>query len=482
MKRNKTLMQAFYWEMKEGEYKENFPEEDNLWRLLKKQAGELAKIGITELWIPPANKGHAGVYDVGYGSYDLWDLGEFEQKGTRRTKYGSREELEEAVEVLHNVGIRVYYDAVMNHMMGADELEVVPLDESSLSNPGGEAEVWTKFNYPGRKGKYDSFSWNWEHFNGTDWTENLGGGLYLFKDKEWDNTYCWEDDYLMGVDYDYLNPEVQKQMKKWGKWIINQIGFDGFRLDAVRHIDVNFMNGWIEELQFDTEKEVTFIGEAWFEDLDEIRGYLRVLDNLQMKVFDFPLRSAFKSLRDGNLDMRWLGGEGLVNQQGYEDRAVTFVDNHDTDRDSGGYGINSIYNRKYQAYTYILTREHGLPTVFWKDYYQYGMKEGLDKLIEVRRDFAYGKGYESYSNDFNTYSYVREGVEEIEGSGLVMMITQDNSGGIIEKRIDSKKPNSRFYDYTGNVEGIVETDAEGYGEFKIRGNESKGWSVWVPVN
>jgi alpha-amylase len=40
----------------------------------------LSEIGVSAVWIPPAYKG-TSVYDVGYGTYDLWDLGEFDQKG-----------------------------------------------------------------------------------------------------------------------------------------------------------------------------------------------------------------------------------------------------------------------------------------------------------------------------------------------------------------------------------------------------------------
>ncbi len=109
------------------------------------------------------------------------------------------------------------------------------------------------------------------------------------------------------------------------------------------------------------------------------------------------------------------------------------------------------------------------------------MEEGLNKLLEIRRDFAYGRGYEVANNDHNTYSYVREGAKQVEGSGLVMMITIDGSGDLITKEINSRQPNTKFYDYTGNVEGIVETDSRGYGEFKVRASESEGWSVWVPV-
>ena len=42
------------------------------------------------LWLPPAYKGVGGKNDNGYGVYDLYDLGEFNQKGSIETKYGTK--------------------------------------------------------------------------------------------------------------------------------------------------------------------------------------------------------------------------------------------------------------------------------------------------------------------------------------------------------------------------------------------------------
>ena len=37
-------------------------------------------IGIISVWFPPAYKGTNGGYSLGYDAYDLYDLGEFDQK------------------------------------------------------------------------------------------------------------------------------------------------------------------------------------------------------------------------------------------------------------------------------------------------------------------------------------------------------------------------------------------------------------------
>ena len=87
---NGVLFQYFEW---------NLPDDGQLWNQLARDAKHLAEIGVTSVWIPPAYKG-GGTQDVGYGVYDLYDFGEFDQKGTVRTKYGTRAELEAAVKAL----------------------------------------------------------------------------------------------------------------------------------------------------------------------------------------------------------------------------------------------------------------------------------------------------------------------------------------------------------------------------------------------
>lgn len=59
----------------------------------------------------------------GYDIYDLYDLGEFDQKGAVRTKWGTRGELEDLVRDANALGVGVLWDAVLNHKAGADSVE-----------------------------------------------------------------------------------------------------------------------------------------------------------------------------------------------------------------------------------------------------------------------------------------------------------------------------------------------------------------------
>lgn len=117
---------------------------------------------------------------------DLWDLGEFDQKGTVRTKWGSYADLKQLQKVAKDNDILLYFDAVLNHKASADETEKCRAQEvewdgqhfscTSLmidrtKTVGGEVEIagWLGFTFPGRNNKYSDMKWHWYHFTGTDW-------------------------------------------------------------------------------------------------------------------------------------------------------------------------------------------------------------------------------------------------------------------------------------------------------------------------
>lgn len=128
---NGTMMQYFHWYS---------PADGSHWNRVSEEAQALSKAGITALWLPPAYKGIGGGYDVGYGVYDLFDLGEFDQKGTVRTKYGTKDEYVAAVKTCRDMGINIYADVVFNHKMAADveeEFNATPMDPSDRTHPSG---------------------------------------------------------------------------------------------------------------------------------------------------------------------------------------------------------------------------------------------------------------------------------------------------------------------------------------------------------
>lgn len=84
------------------------------WNDLANKMPEIAEAGYTSLWLPPPAKA-GSVFSVGYDPFDPFDLGDKDQRGTVRTRYGTKQELLRAVEVAHRFGLRVYFDNIMNH-------------------------------------------------------------------------------------------------------------------------------------------------------------------------------------------------------------------------------------------------------------------------------------------------------------------------------------------------------------------------------
>lgn len=84
------------------------------WNEIALKMPELAEAGYGALWLPPPTKGSGGL-SVGYDSWDFFDLGGKDQRGTVKTRYGTEAELLRLIETAHRFGIRVYFDNIMNH-------------------------------------------------------------------------------------------------------------------------------------------------------------------------------------------------------------------------------------------------------------------------------------------------------------------------------------------------------------------------------
>lgn len=120
---NDAMMQAFYWDVPVDDSTKN----GFWWDTLKSQAEELSQAGITGIWVPSPAKGNFGIWDMGYGIFDHYDLGNYNQKGTIETRFGSRVELEQMITEMHSKQIHVYADMVLNHIYtGSNEEEANP--------------------------------------------------------------------------------------------------------------------------------------------------------------------------------------------------------------------------------------------------------------------------------------------------------------------------------------------------------------------
>lgn len=479
---NPTMMQYFEWYTKP---------EDNLWCKVTHDASYLSSIGITHIWLPPAYKGSSGQNDTGYGVYDMYDLGEFMQKGSVRTKYGTKDEYLTAIQTLHDYDIQVLADVVLNHRLGADELENVLAIEKdpkernhSLAFPK-VIQAWTKYNFTARKDAYSSFKWNWTHFHGVDYDEKeKKNSIYLFYGKHWDEDVDKENgnfDYLMGEDIDFSNPEVVKEIFTWAKWYLETTHVDGFRMDAIKHIKASFMKDFITSLRKDTKQELFSIGEYWSSHVESLKNYLEEVDS-SLSLFDVPLHYNFyqASNNNGNYDMRNIFNGTLVSCQ--PEKAITFVDNHDTEV---GQSLQSWVQDWFKplAYSLILFRNVGFPCIFYGDYYGISeknvpsMKSWLDKFVLARKFFAYGEE-KDYFDDYNILGFTRSGDSEHPDSGMAVILS-DGPGGSKMMNVGKYLSNCILYDITGNLKETVYVDKEGNGIFYTAGGSV---SIWVKAN
>lgn len=477
---NGTMMQYFHWYL---------PADGRLWSKLLNDAEHLSKIGITAVWLPPAYKGFKGINDVGYGVYDLYDLGEFYQKDTIPTKYGTKDQYLAAIDNLHYHKISVYADVSMEHKMGADETEEVEVIEEERDNRNCDEsnvitiEAWTKFTFPGRDGKYSSFIWDKSCFDGVDFDEKTQkASIYRFKGKSWQSDVDSENgnyDYLMGADLDFSEPKVLDELLAWGEWYVNLTNVDGFRIDAAKHFSYNAMRHWITTLREKTDRELFTVSEYWSSEINQLENYLNNTNEV-VSLFDVPLHFNFQkaSSSNGEYDMRNLLKGTLMERK--PRNAVTFVDNHDTQK---GQSLESfVYNWfKPIAYAVILLRKEGYPCIFYADYYGDGkegsipsMESTLDILLKMRKEKAYGPQHD-YFDHCDVIGWTREGLPEIEGSGLAVVAT-NGPGGFKDMYIGEKYAGKIFYDVLGNRDNKVIINDKGIGCFIVNGGSV---SVWI---
>jgi alpha-amylase len=484
-----AMMQYFHWYL---------PDDGKLWEKLKDKAQQLADSGFTSLWLPPAYKGVGGGSDVGYGVYDMYDLGEFDQKGSVRTKYGTREQYLDALKALKQVGIRAYADIVINHRLGGDEAEkanATPYPRDNRIDPKGEMyeiEGYTHFNFPGRQGKYSDFEWHWHHFDAVDYDSRNpddDSTIFVFEGKSFDDYVALDFgnfDYLMGCDIDFDNEDVRQEVANWGKWYLDTTGVDGYRLDAAKHVPAWYFPMWLDEMNKHAGRELFTVGEYWDAGLDALKAFI---ENTQGKIslFDVPLHYNFHaaSQMSEDYDMRQIFDNTLVKDN--PTLAVTFVANHDS---QALQALESVVEPWFKplAYALILLRQEGYPCVFYPDYYGTEYTDTgsdgnehqiimpshgwlIDKFLYARKNFTYGPQYD-YFDHANTIGWTCLGDEE-HPKAMAVILTNGSDGS---KSMEVGKPNTKFIDLTEHVEDAVITDENGWGEFRCNGGSV---SVWV---
>lgn len=388
----KVVLQAYWWDY----WNNNYP--NGWYNYLAELAPRLRGLGIDAVWIPPSSKGGNGTGDVGYGTFDHYDLGDKYQKGTTKTRLGTKDEYLRMVAIMHANGVDVIQDVVLNHTFGAGSL-----DGSGGSDPNAWDNKYKNFryvsystpatnetaaNYLARSGRWSK---NWQNFNPNPGNNNNSG--------DWDSEMFGPDNsYYSGASGKSSNATfnptqsnlyMREQARDWMVWLKKQSGVDGFRLDAVKHFpyyvtqdvlwNVKYNAGWangganmfaVGEYVGGTSELDTWINNVQYSNSgsEELIG-----------TFDFSFRSAIYSMVQGGgyYNMSSLTGA----QQNRRLRTVPFVNNHDTFRpqlnSSGNYTgwdsgnelaphIDPFNDRLPAAYA-VLFAVDGSPQIFMED-------------------------------------------------------------------------------------------------------------------
>jgi alpha-amylase len=313
-----------------------------------------------------------------------------------------------------------------------------------------------------------------------DWDEKSHtSGVYLLKNKKWDKA-DWEKgnyDYLMGADLDLTSEKVIGELVRWGKWYLDTVALDGFRLDAVKHIDYAFYGKWLADMREHAGRDLFAVGEYWSDDIGALKAYLSNCGH-SMSLFDVPLHFNFynASENQGNFDMRHLLDGSLVGEDG--DHAVTFVDNHDS---QPGQSLSTWVQQWFKplAYAVILLRRDGFPCVYYSDYY--GLANdgassvpGLKRQMYVRKKYAYGEQHDYFDHE-NIVGWTREGDNCHANSGCVVLLS-DGPGGMKEMYVGKRLAGRTMRDVTRRERAPIRVGKNGSARFETQGG---GVSIWV---
>lgn len=334
--------------------------------------GYFDQLGVRSLWLSPVN---ANTHNVGrggdgrgYGGYHgYWP----NQPRDTDSHWGSLDDLRALNEEAHRHGIRVLYDMVNNQLH--------------------------------REHPYFQMHQRDGWFNG-DGSCVCGGPMCSWDDRPLD---CWFTNYL--PDVNWTNMAVADQMLDDGMWWLNETNADGFRVDAVKHMNFLATSNLRARLNaWDTGNARPYtVGETFTggDGYDLVRRYIG--DNALHAQFDFPLYWAIRSsLARNNGTMGDLEAAVQRSERAYGDFPMSpFLGNHDIERfiseaagqlvgDTRELGYNNPpppppsdepYERMAIAFTFTLT-QRGVPLVYYGD--EVGMPGAADP--DNRRPMRFG--------------------------------------------------------------------------------------------
>ena len=338
-----VMLQGFYWDSWD----------DSQWAALEKQADDLAA-SFDLIWIPQS--GNCGGTSMGYD--DLWWFNDY------NSSFGSEKQLRSMIKTFKDKGLCTIADVVINHRKNLSNWVDFPKEtyngetyemlstDICLDDDGGEAKKWADTN-------------GYSLSNNKDTGEGWGGMR----------------------DLDHKSENVQRIVKAYLKFLLNDLGYVGFRYDMVKGY-----KGEYTKLYNEDSKPQFSVGECFDGNTTTVKNWINATSNTSA-AFDFPfrytVRNALRGSADDNNSNNWkqnpdyklLSSTSLISDANYRQYAVTFVENHDTEKRSNA-AQDPLKKDTLAANAFMLAMP-GTPCVFLKHWQAY--KPEIKAMIEARK-------------------------------------------------------------------------------------------------
>ena len=372
-----VMLQGFSWDS----YNES------QWKVLEKQADEL-KGYIDLVWLPQSGKCLETTQVMGYMPYYYFN---------QNSSFGSEAELRSLITKFKAAGIGAIADVVINHR---------------------NTEGW--YNFPAEPYKGVTYQMQSTDIcknddGGTTATQAATDGVSLSQniDEGTDFGGC--------RDIDHKSENVQKVIKAYLKYLKDDLGYTGFRYDMVKGFDGNH----VAEYNDATGVEYS-VGEYW-DGNDKIESWIN-RTNKKSAAFDFQFRYNVRDAVNGAANGKvttssdWsklYSNDNLMHDANYRRYAVTFVENHDTQKRSESEQNDPLRKDTIAANAYMLAMP-GTPCIFQPHWNAY--KSEIKEMIAARK-YA---GITNMSNYANKQSKKTLYVNKVTGTKHKLLVAVGN--------------------------------------------------------
>lgn len=372
-----VMLQGFSWDS----YNES------QWKVLEKQADEL-KGYIDLVWLPQSGKCMEATQVMGYMPYYYFN---------QNSSFGSEAELRSLITKFKAAGIGAIADVVINHR---------------------NTDGWFTFpaeTYKGVTYQMQSTDICKNDDGGTTATQAATNGVSLSQNND-EGT-----DFGGCRDIDHKSENVQKVIKAYLKYLKDDLGYTGFRYDMVKGFDGSHVADYNDA----TGVEYS-VGEYW-DGNEKIESWIN-RTNKKSAAFDFQFRYNVRDAVNGAANGKvttssdWSklnSNDNLMHDANYRRYAVTFVENHDTQKRSESEQNDPLRKDTIAANAYMLAMP-GTPCIFQPHWNAY--KSEIKEMIAARK-YA---GITNMSNYANKQSKKTLYVNEVTGTKHKLLVAVGN--------------------------------------------------------